>query len=106
MSEDPTDRHRQRLEALGAVILDGPGVLPPEVRRAAARGDAPEPFAEHVDTIHRHAYRVTDRMVAALAKTGEGDDGVFEISVAAAYGAARARLDAGLGAVRAARGGA
>ena len=60
----------------------------------------PEPFAAFVDTIHRHAYRVTDRMVAGLAEAGAGDDEVFEMSVAAAYGAARERLEAGLRAVR------
>jgi hypothetical protein len=42
-------------------------------------------------------------MVAELAE-GASDDEVFEISVAAAYGAARERLEAGLRAVRNARG--
>lgn len=104
-ADDPTDRHRQKLDALGAAILDGRGVLPPGARQAAARNDVvPEPFAAFVDTIHRHAYRVTDRMVAGLAEVGAGDDEVFEMSVAAAYGAARERLEAGLRAVRDARG--
>ena len=62
-------------------------------------------FADYVETIHQHAYRVTDRMVAGLAAAGAGEDEVFEISVASAYGAARRRLDAGLRAVREARGG-
>lgn len=102
----PTDRHRPKLEALEAAILQGRGVLPPEARQAAARGDGTlEPFADYVDTIHRHAYRVTDQMVAGLAEAGASEDEVFEISVAAAYGAARRRLDAGLRAVREARGG-
>jgi hypothetical protein len=104
--EDPAKRHRPRLDALEAAVLQGPGVLPPEVRQAAARNDgAPEEFATYVDTIHRHAYRVTDTMVADLAK-GTDDDTVFEMSVAAAFGAARTRLDAGLQALRAARDGA
>jgi hypothetical protein len=105
-ADDPFDRHRDRLDALGAAILDGRGVLPPEARQAAANNDGvPEPFAAFVDAIHRHAYRVTDRMVSGLGEAGAGDDEVFEISVAAAYGAARERLEAGLSAVRAARGG-
>jgi hypothetical protein len=103
-ADDATDRHGPKLEALGAAILSGRAVLPPEARHAAARNDqVPEPFADYVDTIHRHAYRVTDRMVAELAE-GASDDEVFEISVAAAYGAARERLEAGLRAVRNARG--
>jgi hypothetical protein len=107
MSDDPIDRHRPKLDALGAAILDGPGVTPAPTRRAAAVDeDVPEPFAAFVDTIHRHAYRVTDRTVADLAEAGADDDAVFEISVASAYGAARERLDAGLDALRATREGA
>jgi hypothetical protein len=103
---EPTDRHRPKLDALEAAILHGPGTLPPEARQAAARGEeTPEPFAHYVDTIHQHAYRVTDKMVAGLAEAGAGEDEVFEVSVASAYGAARRRLDAGLRAVREARGG-
>ena len=103
---EPTDRHQPKLEALEEAILHEPGALPPDTRQAAARGDGtPEPFADYVDTIHRNAYRVTDRMVAELAEAGAGEDEVFEVSVAAAYGAARRRLDAGLRAVRGARGG-
>jgi hypothetical protein len=103
---EPTDRYLPKLAALEAAILNGSGVLPPEARQAAARGDrTPEPFADYVDTIHRHAYRVTDPMVAGLTEAGASEDEVFEISVAAAYGAARRRLDAGLRAAREARGG-
>ncbi len=102
--EDAAERHREKLEALRAAVLDGPGLLSPEARRAAASGEgAPEPFADYVGTIHRNAYRVTDRTVAGLAEAGASDDQVFEISVAAAYGAARARLDAGLRALDSAR---
>jgi hypothetical protein len=104
--DDPTNRHQQRLDALDAAVLRGPGVLPPEVRQAAAQNDGvADGFETYVDTIHRHAYRVTDGMVAGLAKSAD-DDAVFEISVAAAFGAARSRLDAGLQAVRTARDGA
>lgn len=104
-ADDPTDRHREKLDALGDAILNGRGVLPGETRQAAARNDqVPEPFADLVDTIHRHAYRVTDRMVAGLAEAGASEDEVFEMSVAAAYGAALERLEAGLRAVRDARG--
>jgi hypothetical protein len=98
-------RHRAELDALEAAILDGPGALPPQVRRAAARDrDVPDLFGAFVSTIHRQAYRVTDRMVEELVAAGASDDEVFEASVAAAYGAARRRLDAGLDALRSARG--
>jgi hypothetical protein len=104
MPADPIDRHRPELDALRTSVLDGAGTLPPETRQAAARDESvPAPCADYVDTIHRHAYRVTDGVVAGLADAGADDDAVFEVSVAAAYGAARARLDAGLEALRAAR---
>jgi hypothetical protein len=95
------DRHRAKIEALESAVLVRPGTVPPSTRRAAALDDGvPEPFTTYVDTIHRHAYRVTDGMVAGLAEAGADDDAIFEVSVAAAYGAARARLDAGLAALR------
>ena len=102
--DDATERHLAEVDALRAAIVEGPGVLPTQVRTAAARGDGvPDPFGAFVTTIHRHAYRVTDEVVRELQAAGAGDDEVFEIAVAAAYGAARARLDAGLRALRAAR---
>jgi hypothetical protein len=106
MPDDPANRHRPSLDALASAILHGPGVLPSEVRQAAAQNDGvPDTFEVYVDTIHRNAYRVTDKMVAGLAKAGADDDAMFEISVASAFGAARERLDAGLQALRAARDG-
>jgi alkylhydroperoxidase family enzyme len=104
MASDPNaERHREALESLGAAVLEGPGVLPPEARRAAAsREGVPEPFTEFVETVHDHAYRVTDDAVSGLRASGASDDEVFEMTVAAAYGAARRRLEAGLEALRAA----
>jgi hypothetical protein len=107
MSDDPTNRHRPRLEALATAIMHGPGVLPPETRQSAAQNEGvPDRFEAYVDTIHRHAYRVTDEMVTGLAEAGADDDAVFEVSVASAFGAASVRLDAALQALRAARDGA
>jgi hypothetical protein len=102
---DVTGRHRPALEDLGAAVLDSPGALEPDVRRAAAdRGAVPEPFADYVGKIHAHAYRITDRVVEELKAAGASEDAIFEMSVAAAYGAARYRLEAGLAALRAATG--
>jgi hypothetical protein len=102
---DPLDRHREALDGLRRALLDAPGVVPSDVRRAAAaRADVPERFAAYVDAIHDHAYRITDRTVADLTSAGATDDEVFEITVAAAYGAARGRLDAALAALKTATG--
>lgn len=105
--ESPLDRHAEALEGLRAAILEGPGVLTPQTRDAAARAEGvPEPFSTYVDAIHRHAYRITDEVLAGLREVGASQDQVFEVTVSAAYGAARARFEAGLRALREAQAGA
>lgn len=101
MNENPTRRHSERIDAVRAAVLGGTGVLPRELREAAARNEGvPERYASYVDAIHRHAYRITDRTVSDLRATGAAEDEVFEVTIAAAYGAAAERLDAGLRALR------
>ena len=106
---DPTETpHREAFDALQTAIIGGDAVAvtPVEVRRAAAeRTDVPERFAAYVDTIHAHAYQVSDTTVADLRAAGASQDEVFEVTVSAAFGAARERLEAGLAALREATGG-
>jgi hypothetical protein len=59
----------------------------------------PPALTPYVDTVARHAYQVTDADVAALRR-GNSDDALFEITVAAAVGAALHRLDRGMAALR------
>jgi alkylhydroperoxidase family enzyme len=94
-------KYSDKLEELRSRLLERPGMLDPAVRQAAAKGAdlAPE-LAQYVDTVRRHAYRVTDEDIQALLDAGYSEDQVFELTVAAAYGAARDRLDAGLDAIR------
>ena len=100
----PTEeQHREAFDALQTAIMggDAAAVAPIDVRRAAAeRTDIPERFAAFVDTIHDHAYQVSDRTVSDLRAAGASQDEVFEVAVSAAFGAARERLEAGLAAVR------
>lgn len=79
-------------------ILEGPGSLHPAVRRRAAEGKPlPDQAADrYVQKVHRHAYRVVDGDVEALEGSGWSQDQIFELSIAAAFGAARRRLDAGM----------
>ena len=60
----------------------------------------PPALTGYVDTVARHAYKVTDADVAALQHAGHSDDSLFEITVAAAVGAALHRLDRGMAALR------
>jgi hypothetical protein len=101
-----TDRHANALARLEARLRGGPGELSPPTRAAAIDGDSlPDPLAQgYVETIRRHAYKLTDRRLQELSEAGWTDDQVFELTVAAAFGAAKRRLDAGLAALRAAAG--
>ena len=54
----------------------------------------------YLDTVRRHAFRVTDGDVERLKAAGFSDDEIFEHTVAAAVAAGLERLDAGLRALR------
>jgi alkylhydroperoxidase family enzyme len=102
-------RYGALVQRLVDAVLATPGHTPSALRRAAlARaaepggpaGDLPTPLANHIDTVALGAHRITDGDLAALRHAGSSEDAVFEISVAAAVGAALARLDRGLAALR------
>jgi alkylhydroperoxidase family enzyme len=98
-------RHTEALERVAEAILETPGAADLELRRAVeayAAGRAteiPHDLRAYVDKIVRNAYKVTDADVDAL-RARYSDDAVFELTLAAALGAARARLDAGLEAMQ------
>jgi hypothetical protein len=95
--EEPLSGHfDDKLGELERRILEGPGALDPHVRRDAAQGEAPEELATYVGKVRLRAYEVTDDDVRGLLALGYSEDQVFELTVAAAYGAARRHLDAGL----------
>jgi hypothetical protein len=89
-------KYERKLEDFGQRVLEQPGALDLATRQAAARGAVlPDPLAAYVDTVRRYAYEVTDADVTGLLDAGYSQDQVFELTVAAAYGAARTRLDLG-----------
>ncbi len=88
-------------EATTAALLRGPGATPPELRQAIAAGTPPDELRTLVEKIRKHAYKVTDEDVQAL-KSKWSEDQLYEIIVAAAYGAADERLNAGLKALESA----
>jgi uncharacterized protein YciW len=93
-----TDRHAEAVAKLEARLRSGPAQLSPQTRAAAIDADPlPDPLAQgYVETIRRHAYKLTDRHLEELGEAGWTDDQIFELTVAAAFGAAKRRLDAGL----------
>jgi hypothetical protein len=95
------DRHAKALTKLEARLRSGPGELAAATRAAAIDGDPlPDPLVQaYVETVRRHAYKLTDRRLEELGRAGWTDGQVFELTVAAAFGAAKRRLDAGLAAL-------
>ncbi len=91
---------RARVETLRVAVLEGPGATTPALRKSAAEGASSEPsLASFVAKVQRHAYRVDDAEIAALRASGLTEDAIFELTAAAALGAALVRLHAGLRAI-------
>lgn len=85
------------LAALVRSVRDTPGATEPALRAAAfTREQLPEPIESYVAKVHEASYRVTDGDIAALRAADYSEDAIFEVTLAAALGAASRRLDAGL----------
>jgi len=85
------DRFAALRNATAAALLDGPGDIPADVRRAIAFRTPPDDLALLVQKIRSDASRVTDKDVDALRERYT-DAQLFEIIVSAAFGAAHDRL--------------
>jgi AhpD family alkylhydroperoxidase len=70
---------------LGHSVLEAPAVTSPELRQAAATGDPWPPYATNV---REASYRITDDDVRQLVDNGHTEDEIFEVTAAAAVGAA------------------
>jgi hypothetical protein len=96
-SDAATRRHAALLAALRHAVLESPGRTAPATRLAAAEGGSlPAPLDSYITKVRDQSYRVTDRDIAALTAAGVSEDEIFELTVAAALGAALLRFDAGM----------
>lgn len=106
-------RYEELVENQRRAALESEGVTDPALRRAvfarsaelsggAAAGveEIPADLRKYVDTVARHAYRITDEDIQGLRRAGCSEDAIFEVSVAAAVGAGLERLKRGLGILR------
>jgi hypothetical protein len=94
---------QQDLDTLRRRITEGPGVTSPAERQAAAAGAfEATALGAYLDRVRYAAIEVTDEEVAALRAGGLSDDALFELTVAAALGAADRMLAGGLAAIAAA----
>jgi alkylhydroperoxidase family enzyme len=87
------DRYATLRTATSSALLYGSGATPAALRQAIATGNAPPELLALVEKIRTRAYTVTDQDVDAL-RSHFSEDQLFEIIVAAAFGAASAQLAA------------
>ena len=81
-------------------VLNRPAVTDPGLRTAAAAGDPlPEPWQAYAAAVRDASYTITDSDIDKLLAAGPTEDQVFEVTVAAAVGAALESFDAGMSAL-------
>ena len=95
------DRHADKVAALRRAVLDSEAVTDRASRGAAANGhDPPAPVAAYLAKVRDASFRITGADVEDLRAAGYGEEEIFELTIAAALGAALRRRDAGLAAFR------
>jgi hypothetical protein len=84
------------VEELRHAVFEAAAVTSPDSRRAAAAGELDEPWRSYTAMVRDASYRLTDADTVRLL-AGHTEDEVFELTVAAAVGAALADHDADRG---------
>jgi alkylhydroperoxidase family enzyme len=93
--------HGDAVANLRHAALNAPAATDPVLRTAAATDDAvPEPWRSYTETVRDASHQVTDADITRLTTTGNTEEQIFEITVAAAVGAALRTYDAGRHAIR------
>ena len=87
------DRFASYRNATATALLRGSGVTSDNCRQAIAGGDAPPELVAFVNKIRSRPYAVTDLDIDAL-RSRYSEEQLFEIIVAATFGAANDRLAA------------
>jgi hypothetical protein len=99
--DEAVGRHAGLVAALRQAVVESAGETEPALRRAVGAGSpVPDPWGPYAENVRDHSYRITDADVAGLTAAARTEEEIFEITVAAATGAALRRLDAGLRALR------
>lgn len=94
-------RHAGLVAAVRRAVFEDPAETEPALRRGAGAGSPlADPWGTYAEKVRDHSYRITDADMAALKAAGRTEEEIFEITVAAATGAALQRLEAGLRALR------
>jgi hypothetical protein len=99
--DDALTRHADAVAALRRAVFLSSGETAQALREAAGTGGhLPDPWGRYAEKVRDHSYRVTDEDIAELKAAGHSEEEIFEITIAAAQGAALQRLEAGLRALR------
>jgi alkylhydroperoxidase family enzyme len=97
VAPDRASRLHAAAARLTKAVLGAPGATGADVRNAAFAGASDDPaVAGYVAAVRHHAHRITDEDLQRLRDAGLTDDAIFELTAAAALGAADERLQAGL----------
>ncbi|HEY4024215.1 MAG TPA: hypothetical protein VGM75_36405 [Pseudonocardiaceae bacterium] len=89
------------VDNLRDAVLTTPATTDTALRAAALAGDPlPEPWQSYATAVRDASYTITDADIAKLTAAGHTEDQIFEITVAAAVGAALRSFDAGRHALR------
>ena len=84
------------IDRLRHSVLDGPGSTDPALRSAAASGaPMPEPWESFTARVRDASYTIGDAEIDQLLAAGNTEDDIFEVTVAAATGAAIRAFDLG-----------
>ena len=84
-------------------VLRSPAALDAPVREACARGDLEGPAAGLARKVRDASHAVVDADYAALKAAGFTEEQLYDLTVSAAVGAAKTRLDAATAALRGGR---
>lgn len=96
---EPFTSTSDRVAALEQSVLSGPGETPATIRQAAFEGSASGSLDSYLEKVRHASYRLTDQDIQNLLRSGTSEDAIFELTVAAAMGAASRILAAGLHAI-------
>jgi len=96
LADGETTRHGDAAENLRHAVLEAPATIDPALRTAAATGGPlPEPWQSYATIVRDASYKITDNDIDRLAAGGHTEEEIFEVTVAAAVGAAVHGFDAG-----------
>ncbi|GLY64670.1 carboxymuconolactone decarboxylase family protein [Amycolatopsis taiwanensis] len=96
LTDGPVTDHGDVVANLRHAVLEAPATTDPALRAAAVAGDPlPEPWQSYATAVRDTSYRITDTDIERLTAAGHTEDQIFEVTIAAAVGAALRSFDAG-----------